>query len=277
MDDSVIQNLPLGDGVRCLASHACGLVALEKPIGLLAHPNRPGDRDQALLKAQYDLETECYQWRGKNGPGRFWLCNRLDSPTSGVLIGAVEEEVARLVRLAFARHEVRKIYRAVVLGKPMRHQEIWTDNLQRVRKGGKVRARSGKGKGGSIARTRMRYLKKDYDGTGLSLLQLQPLTGRTHQLRVQCGMRRLPILGDRTYGDFAYNRRFFADFPGQERLFLHAAETGLDLTVDGERVRFSAKADMPGVFAQVLRHKRGIGRERFDHRPAKSLFFPERD
>jgi 23S rRNA-/tRNA-specific pseudouridylate synthase len=211
-----------------LASHPCGLVALEKPPGLLAHPNRKGDRKQALLEAEYDLEAECYAWQQAGTAGRFWLCNRLDSPTSGVLVGSVSEEAARLARLAFARHDVRKVYQAVVHGHPRRHQEMWTDNLQKVRRGGKVRARRGQGGSGSIARTRMRYLKKDYDGVGLHLLQLQPLTGRTHQLRVQCGMRHLPILGDRTYGDFAYNRRFFAEFPGVERLFLHAVETALD-------------------------------------------------
>ena len=54
-------------------------------------------------------------------------------------------------------------------------------------------------------------------GEAFSLIQLEPLTGRTHQLRVQCAQHHFPILGDKTYGDFKCNRRLRT-----ERLFLHA-------------------------------------------------------
>jgi len=58
-------------------------------------------------------------------------------------------------------------------------------------------------------------------GGAMSLLQLEPKTGRTHQLRIQCSQRNLPIVGDRTYGDFEKNR-LFAKGTGQEGMFLHA-------------------------------------------------------
>jgi 23S rRNA-/tRNA-specific pseudouridylate synthase len=55
----------------------------------------------------------------------------------------------------------------------------------------------------------------------MSLLELEPKTGRTHQLRIQCSQRNLPIVGDRTYGDFEKNRAF-AKSTGQQGMFLHA-------------------------------------------------------
>ncbi len=68
------------------------------------------------------------------------------------------------------------------------------------------------------AKTKVCLLKTiRFKNETMSLIELQPLTGRTHQLRVQCAARGFPILGDRTYGDFAWNKRLKA-----ERLYLHA-------------------------------------------------------
>ena len=58
-------------------------------------------------------------------------------------------------------------------------------------------------------------------GGAMSLLELEPTTGRTHQLRIQCSQRNLPIVGDRTYGDFEKNR-LFEKSTTQQGMFLHA-------------------------------------------------------
>jgi 23S rRNA-/tRNA-specific pseudouridylate synthase len=80
-------------------------------------------------------------------------------------------------------------------------------------------------------------------GRPLALLQLEPATGRSHQLRVQCARRHLPIVGDATYGDFRANRDY-ARHSGQKRLFLHSHETSLPL---GPRT-FTARAELPAGF-----------------------------
>ena len=110
--------LPLGRGVTLLVRDANGLVAFDKPAGVLSHPNSAEDEPRALLTAPYSLESECYQWpafaetpAGKPGesrertatPGRLWLLNRLDSATSGVILAAASEELAREVRAQFKR------------------------------------------------------------------------------------------------------------------------------------------------------------------------------
>jgi 23S rRNA-/tRNA-specific pseudouridylate synthase len=87
---------------------------------------------------------------------------------------------------------------------------------------------------------------KGGEGVELTLLKLEPVTGRTHQLRVQCAWHRHPIVGDGTYGDFAFNRAF-AKSTGEKRLFLHAAAVrlpGLD---------FAAESPLPEEFRAALR------------------------
>jgi 23S rRNA-/tRNA-specific pseudouridylate synthase len=83
------------------------------------------------------------------------------------------------------------------------------------------------------------------------LLRLQPHTGRSHQLRVQCARRGLPIVGDQTYGDFRLNREF-ARHTGWKRLFLHSAETAFRYERRGRSFTFSARAPAPAEFAAAL-------------------------
>ena len=87
-------------------------------------------------------------------------------------------------------------------------------------------------------------------GTGpprVSLIRLEPQTGRSHQLRVQCAKRGLPIVGDKTYGNFAANR-LFARAGGARRMFLHSLEVSLDYSLGGAKFGFSAVAPLPPEF-----------------------------
>ena len=73
----------------------------------------------------------------------------------------------------------------------------------------------------------------------------------SHQLRVQCAKRGLPIVGDQTYGDFGRNREF-AKRTGAKRLFLHSTETAFDYDFRGRRQTFSAAAPLPAEFEKFL-------------------------
>ena len=94
------------------------------------------------------------------------------------------------------------------------------DRIEVIKEGGKARGKAG---AGIWAEARMRVREKFQGRPGpMALLELQPKTGRTHQLRIQCANRGLPIVGDRTYGDFQRNRERKG-----ERLFLHAESIAL--------------------------------------------------
>lgn len=233
-------DLPLHPDARLLAHHPTGLIAVEKPPGVRTHPNQEKPDRRALLALPYDTETEAY--RLENGDP-VYLLHRLDAPTSGVVLLATAPETAEAARGAFAAHAVEKTYYALVKGRPARPAETWHDRLWTRRDRGAVRTKTGHG---DPAETRMERLRSFSGPPVLSVLRLIPVTGRTHQLRVQCAARGLCIVGDATYGDFRFNR-LHAKQTGQKRLFLHAAE--IRLTGDGRNLPdFRVEAPVPAEF-----------------------------
>jgi tRNA pseudouridine65 synthase len=236
------EQLPLGRGVSLLARDANGLAALSKPAGLLSLPNSPHEQSRSLLQAAYRLDEECYEWAGG---GRLWLLNRLDSATSGVILVADNHALAVVIRDHFKRKQVHKLYQALVFGRPSRKEENWIDRLAVEKKAGQIRT----GAGHIPSESRMRVVKS-FNGPGgapLALIQLEPRTGRSHQLRVQCAKRHLPIVGDQTYGDFGQNRAF-AKLTGEKRLFLHSRSTRFNYTLGGKEHAFGAEAPLPAEF-----------------------------
>lgn len=149
--------------------------------------------------------------------GKPYLVHRLDKPTSGLLIVARSAESQRSLTRAFQRREIRKYYLAWVQGTP---PAAGTIDLP-LRKGRKSRFRVAGGRAeiervgslwqlserqdaaaptadGHASQTRFRTLRQR--GTR-SLVLLQPLTGRTHQLRVHMAWIGYPIMGDLLYGN----------------------------------------------------------------------------
>lgn len=242
--------LPLGREVKVLAHDANGLAALAKPAGLLSHPNTRGEEAKSLLNARYETEGEFYRWGGEGTAGaRLWLLNRLDSATSGVILVSATEALATAVRLHFRQKRVHKVYNALVFGRPSIAAQVWRDRLAVEKRAGQIRTAA---TGHIPAECRMSVQRPGRPGhEPRTLLRLEPLTGRSHQLRVQCAKRNLPIIGDQTYGDFARNRAF-AKATGEKRLFLHSLETEFDYEYAGRRWHFAAKAPLPDEFAASL-------------------------
>ena len=245
-------DLPLGEDVVVLERAETGLIALAKPAGLLSHPNSKDDQDRAVLTCAYSFEDECYSWmRADGSTGRLFLLNRLDSATSGVLICALDVRLAKAVKEQFLHKQIGKIYNALVFGVPSVPNQVWRDRLAVKKTAGQIRTR---GAGNIPCECRMHLLGRRAGGgsAAFSLVQLEPRTGRSHQLRVQCAMRKLPIVGDLTYGDFGGNRSFAKEF-GTKRLFLHSLETSFDYEYQGKPHHFSAKAPLPDIFHKLLR------------------------
>jgi len=241
--------LPLTAGVRVLGADPNGLGALEKPAGVLSHPNREGGRGRALLEADYDFAAECFTWIPPGAaPLRLWLLNRLDSPTSGVILVAADEPLATDVKAQFQRKAVEKKYVALVFGKPRIEREVWRDRLAIDRRDGVVRASAA---GHIPAESECRVLRMTPGIAPLALVELTPRTGRTHQLRVQCAKRGLPIVGDQTYGNFRRNREF-AKATRMKRLFLHSLSTEVRYAWSGRDWSFSARSPLPPEFETAL-------------------------
>jgi len=249
--ESFWKTLPLGEGVELLNHDVNGLVAFSKPAGVLSHPNEPKDRPRCLIVAHYDAAAECYQWtgEGEKESRRLWLLNRLDSATSGVILMAAQAELATEIRTQFKRKQVTKVYQALVFGRPAKSIETWKDLVAVQKKGGRIRTAADAGR--VPAESVMKVIRIRPGDEPLTLIQLEPRTGRSHQLRVQCAKRHLPIVGDQTYGDFGRNRAL-AKRTGQKRLFLHSLATQFQYVWKGRTCSFAARATLPPEFGVVI-------------------------
>jgi 23S rRNA-/tRNA-specific pseudouridylate synthase len=240
--------LPLGRGVELIKHDPNGLASFAKPAGVLSHPNEPGEEPRALLTVPYVFEGEYFQWLGGDGTQRrLWLLNRLDAATSGVILAAGNEELAIEVRAQFRRKQVKKIYAALVFGGPAKTTELWRDMLAVEKRAGRIRTVVQAGS--SPSETKMSVVRLGRGDPKLSLIKLEPVTGRSHQLRVQCAKRHLSIVGDQTYGDFGRNRAF-AKASGVKRLCLHSYETSFSYDWRDRTYEFATRAEMPPEFTR---------------------------
>ena len=243
------QDISFHPAVNVLYANEDGMVAVEKPTGIRSHPNNSKDHTSTLIRADYDFDKECYHWLNANGQiSRCWLINRLDSPTSGILLVALNERVSQVVKQQFAQHQVRKTYYALVRNRPHTERGIWEDiipkhaNYRPARHPQTIRAQ-----------TKFRLLASSQSDPTISLLELCPITGRTHQLRRQCQQHGCPILGDQTYGDFQFNRSMQKK-TALKRLFLHAARIQIQYKIDAKERSLDVDCPRPQSFDLVLGH-----------------------
>lgn len=236
---ALAKRLPWTSGVVVLHCDGNGLLAVEKPVGALSHPNRRGEEGKALLAAPYDEKRQVYEVEGAVAPVH--LLNRLDSATSGVVLLALDTKVAAAALEAFEKKQVRKVYEALVFGLPRPGPARWVDRISVKHAEGGVRASSG---GSLTAETTLLKAQALPGSPFMARLSLMPLTGRTHQLRIQTSLRGSPIVGDRTYGDFAKNKAV-AKARGLKRLCLHCVETRLVYRIGGASVEFAARSECP--------------------------------
>ncbi len=247
--------LPLGPGVTLIHSNEDGLVALSKPAGVKSHPNVSEDKPNSLLDAGYNYDGERFFWTNEKGvEHEAFLINRLDSPTSGVILLGLNPDISTAIKAVFTSHHVVKTYYAVVRGTPKVPSGTWTDRLKKdVYRGGK------RVSGGATvpARTDYQTSKKITGGFPICLLRLKPITGRTHQLRVQCKTHSHPIVGDRTYGSFSFNREVKTETK-VKRMLLHCRSTSMKYAFKGKSRAFEAHSEIPEAFNDVLNFRPGL-------------------
>ena len=241
-----VSALPLHTTVSILNRNNHGIVALEKPEGILSHPNSKNEKKPALLNVPYDFDGEYYFWQDAQGnEQKAWLLNRLDSPTSGVILIGLNQAIKDAVRVAFEKHTIKKIYYAIVKGRPRVAVGQWNQKLKQSSNTSKYKSPQ------KLAKTLYKLSSIASKNPQLSFLSLEPITGRTHQLRIHCSDNRLPIIGDQTYGDFKFNRQIKKSF-GVNRLCLHSGSTIVSYNLNGRQHEFKAESAMPETFKQLI-------------------------
>lgn len=244
--------IPLDHHCSVIHYESTGIWALDKATSVLSHPNKErkkGKPARTLLNAEYNHDEECYTWDDKDGEQqKLYLVHRLDSPTSGVIIATSKLSTAHIIKDLFRNKEVHKTYFALIRPKGAIKEGIWKDHLKEKREDGKIRVWKGTG---SVALTKASVERKKGGLYGLAMVRLQPLTGRTHQLRVQCALRGHSIIGDKSYGDFSFNRKI-SRATKIDRLCLHAGEIEFKITVEGKSINFFADAPLPRSMGKLL-------------------------
>lgn len=225
------------------------LLVIDKPAGLSVHPGA-GNRDQTLANAVVAHVGASQLSVGEsNRPG---IVHRLDKDTTGVLVIAKTAAAHAALARQFADRSIERAYRALVFTTPRAKRPV------QMADEGEIAAPIGRHPSkrtlmavvehGKPAVTRWRVVERFSYGT---LLECRLRTGRTHQIRVHLHSLGCPVVGDRTYGDFASlptKLREAADTFGRQAL--HAYTLGFEHPTTRERLSFTAP--LPKDFSELL-------------------------
>lgn len=240
------------------------LVAIHKPSGLLVHRSEI-DRHETRFAVQL--------LRDQIGR-RVWAAHRLDKGTSGVLLFALDAGTAGQLGRQFEAGEVGKRYLAVVRGHPpvsgtidhpLRRQR---DDYEFAGDAATEPAQPAVTRFRRLAAAELPYAVDRYPSSRYALLELEPLTGRRHQLRRHLKHLAHPIIGDATYGKGRHNR-LFGELFGSRRLLL--ACTRLEFRHPGDGRPLAIDAPPADDFAGVLA---GLGWDKIDAAPPRKYDSP---
>ena len=193
------------------------LVAIHKPAGLLVHRS-PIDKHETEFALQYTRDAI-----GQ----KVYAIHRLDKATSGILLFALDPQTARLMADQFSHHTIEKTYWAICRGwaneqgyidHALKYQQ---DKIADKVKPDRLEPQSAQTAYRTLATTQVSHTMGRYDQQRYCLIEMQPKTGRKHQLRRHMNHIKHPIIGDVKHGDRHHNH-FFYERIGHHRLYLAA-------------------------------------------------------
>ena len=219
------------------------LLVIAKPPGVVVHP-AAGHKYGTLV---HGLLAHCESLSGISGVERPGIVHRLDKDTSGVMVIAKSDKSHHGLVALFKTRQVKKIYHAIVVGRPGKQTGCISQPIGRHRSSRKKMAVLQHG--GREAVTRWSVLEELADC--LTYLEVRPETGRTHQIRVHMAHLGCPVAGDGLYGNKA--QKHIDEKYGIRRQCLHAYSLSFIHPVTGKPLEFISPVwpDMRDVLARA--------------------------
>ncbi len=195
----------------------CDLLVVSKPAGLLVHPQRAGEKETLIDQILYYLYEKGEYIPSKENTFTPAICNRLDRNTSGIVIAGKNLKTVQAVNEAIAKGKIKKYYMVLVKGIVSKQSEM-VSYLQKDAVRNQVALYQKEAEGRKKIVTKYRPIAQ---AEGMTLLEVELITGRSHQIRGQMQAMGHPVAGDRKYGDSQWNKLFAEKF-GLSAQFLHA-------------------------------------------------------
>ena len=181
------------------------IMLLNKKPGLLVHPDETYHFDSLIARIQHYLYDKGeYDPKNENSFAPA-LVNRIDRNTGGIVIAAKNAETLRIMNQKLKDREIEKLYLCIAVGIFKKKEALLTDYLEKNEKQNRVYISKKPNENTKTIKTKYKVLaEKD----GLSLVEADLLTGRTHQIRAHLAYIGHPLLGDGKYGKNEINRKY---------------------------------------------------------------------